>query len=66
MRELDMVDAGSAAAVVSFFSVHHLDPEGVCVALREWRRVLRSEGQLLIAAWEGVGAIDYLKQTQQR
>jgi ubiquinone/menaquinone biosynthesis C-methylase UbiE len=59
MRDLATVDVSSAAAVLNFFSVHHLDPEGVGVALREWHRVLRSGGQLLLAAWEGVGAIDY-------
>ena len=59
MRDLPMVDAGSAAAVISFFSLHHLDAAGVSVALREWHRVLRPGGQLLIATWEGEGAIDY-------
>ena len=59
MRDLVAVDAGSAAAVLNFFSLHHLDPEGVGVALREWHRVLRPGGQLLIATWEGAGAIDY-------
>ncbi|MFT7696445.1 MAG: hypothetical protein ACI8P2_005081, partial [Candidatus Latescibacterota bacterium] len=45
MRELSMVGADSAAAVISFYSLHHLDLEGVSVALRgstssplrEWR-----------------------------
>ena len=59
MRDLVIAEAGTAAAVLSFFSVHHLDSEGVVAALREWYRVLRPGGQLLIAAWEGVGAIDY-------
>ena len=59
MRDLDMVDAGKAAAVMSFFSIHHLDARGVRCALREWHRVTRASGQLLLAAWEGVGTIDY-------
>ena len=59
MRELDMVGTGSAAAVVSYFSIHHLEPKGVSAALSEWHRALAPGGQVLIAAWEGVGAIDY-------
>jgi ubiquinone/menaquinone biosynthesis C-methylase UbiE len=59
MRDLAAVEAGSAAAVLSFFAVHHLEPRGVRMALREWHRVLCSGGHLLIAAWEGAGAIDY-------
>jgi hypothetical protein len=54
-----MVVSGSAAAVLNFFAVHHLDPDGVLKAMFEWRRVLCSGGQLLVAAWEGTGAIDY-------
>lgn len=59
VRDLDMVSTGSAAAVVSFFSVHHLEPEGLCAALSEWHRSLAPGGQVLIAAWEGAGVIDY-------
>ena len=59
MRDLSMVESGSAAAVLNFFAVHHLDADGVLEAMFEWFRVLDSGGQLLVAAWEGVGAIDY-------
>ena len=59
MRDLGTVDTGSAVAVLSFFAVHHLDPHGVNVALGEWHRVLRPGGQLVMAVWEGAGAIDY-------
>ena len=59
MRDLSAVDTNTAVAVLNFFALHHLDPEDVCLALREWHRVLRPEGQLLIATWEGAGAIDY-------
>ena len=44
---------------LNFFAVHHLDAEGIVAALREWNRVLRPAGQLVIAAWEGTGPIDY-------
>lgn len=59
MRKLHMVEDHSAAAVISFFALHHLGPDDVQRALGEWRRVLVKGGQLLVAAWEGVGAIDY-------
>jgi len=59
MRDLSTVESGSAAAVLSFFAIHHLDPVGVGEALAEWHRVLRSGGQLIVAAWEGAGSIDY-------
>lgn len=59
MRDLSNVDSASAAAVINFFAVHHLDPEGVHKAVKEWYRVLCNGGQLLVAAWEGAGKIDY-------
>lgn len=59
MRDLSTVGSGSAAAVLSFFAIHHLAPEGVVTAIREWRRILTQGGQLVIAAWEGAGPIDY-------
>lgn len=59
MCELPSVDSSTAAAVLNFFAIHHLDPQGLQKALKEWHRVLRSGGQLLIAAWEGEGEIDY-------
>lgn len=59
MCRLDMVQDARAAAVICFFALHHLEPEGVQAALHEWRRVLVPGGQLLLATWEGDGAIDY-------
>ena len=59
MRNLGGVESGSSAAVLSFFAIHHIDPEEVLAALQEWHRVLRPGGQLVIAAWEGTGPIDY-------
>lgn len=59
MRELSRIEPGSAAAVLSFFAIHHLDASEVRPALEGWGRALCSGGQLLIAAWEGAGAIDY-------
>jgi len=59
MRDLSMVESGSAAGLLNFFAVHHLDPAGLQTALGEWHRVLRGGGQLLIGAWEGEGVIDY-------
>jgi ubiquinone/menaquinone biosynthesis C-methylase UbiE len=59
MRELPSVKPGSSSAVLNFFALHHLDREGVNVALREWHRILAPGGQLVIATWEGSGVIDY-------
>ncbi len=59
MCKLDMVQDATAAGVICFFALHHLDAKGAQVALQEWRRVLVAGGQLLIATWEGDGVIDY-------
>ncbi len=59
MRNLEFAKTGSAAGAISFFAIHHLDPEEVRCALDEWWRVLTSGGKLLLAAWEGSGTIDY-------
>lgn len=63
MRELPDIKAGKAAAVISFFSLHHLDKAGIRAALKEWSRVLANEGELLMALWEGTGSIDYEGQS---
>ena len=42
MRDLGAIESGSAAAVLSFFAIHHIGPEEVLVALQEWHRVLRA------------------------
>lgn len=59
MRDLKEVEDGVAAAVMNFFALHHLDPKGNGEALAEWCRVLQPGGRLVVAAWEGTGAIDY-------
>lgn len=59
MRSLDSVETGSCAAALNFFAIHHLDADGAAQAFREWSRVLAPGGQLVVAAWEGSGAIDY-------
>ena len=59
MRDLGHIPSGSSAAILSFFAIHHLSPEEAVPALAGWGRILRPGGQLLIAAWEGTGAIDY-------
>lgn len=59
MRDLPDIESCSAAAVLNFFSIHHLDVEGVQESMHEWSRIMVPGGQLSIAAWEGNGLIDY-------
>ena len=59
MRDLSSVGSGSSSAALNFFALHHLDFEGVKLAFREWYRILGPGGQLVVATWEGSGAIDY-------
>lgn len=53
------IAAGTCAAVINFFSLHHIAPDSLAPCFAEWHRVLRAGGQLVIATWEGEGAIDY-------
>jgi ubiquinone/menaquinone biosynthesis C-methylase UbiE len=59
MRDLPEIESCSAAAVLNYFAIHHLDAVGVRESLQEWFRILVAGGQLLLAAWEGTGLIDY-------
>ena len=59
MRDLSGVGSASCSAVLNVFALHHLDSEGVESAFREWYRILGPGGQLVVATWEGSGAIDY-------
>ncbi len=59
MRVLDHVASDSAAAVLSFFALHHLSAEDIAPTLAEWRRVLVPGGCLSLATWEGSGQVDY-------
>ena len=59
MRDLYEIESCSAAAVINYFAIHHLDAGGVRESIHEWYRVLAPGGQLILAAWEGTGLIDY-------
>jgi ubiquinone/menaquinone biosynthesis C-methylase UbiE len=59
MRTLEDIESCSAAALLNWFAVHHLSAASVREAMHEWYRVLAPGGQLLLAAWEGAGPIDY-------
>ena len=63
MRALPGIDSASVAAVINFFAVHHLDADGIRASMLEWNRVLVQKGRILVAAWEGSGAIDYGKES---
>ena len=55
---------GKCAVVISFFGLHHIAPNGLARCLAEWLRVLQPGGQLVLATWEGEGAIDYGGQAE--
>ena len=59
MLDLSTISSGSTAAVISFFAIHHLDPEEAQTVFRVWHRIMCNQGQLVIAVWEGKGTIDY-------
>jgi ubiquinone/menaquinone biosynthesis C-methylase UbiE len=59
MRKLSEIVSGSAAAVLNWYAIHHLEARGLRESMREWFRVLAPGGHLFVAAWEGVGRIDY-------
>ena len=63
MRVLDAVSAESCAAIISFYSLHHIVADELESCFSEWHRVLVAGGQLVIATWEGEGAIDYGYET---
>lgn len=63
MRSLPDLKSASVAAVINFFAIHHLDLDGINQAMNEWNRVMVQHGRLILAAWEGTGAIDYGKES---
>jgi ubiquinone/menaquinone biosynthesis C-methylase UbiE len=63
MRDLSMIPSNHCAALINYFAIHHISPRDVLISLQEWHRVLAECGQLIIAAWEGNGLIDYGEQS---
>lgn len=59
MCRVDGIADGSAAAVISYFALHHLDEGDIDAAFSEWRRWLVPGGRLVVASWTGDGKIDY-------
>jgi ubiquinone/menaquinone biosynthesis C-methylase UbiE len=59
MRDLRFQPSMSCSAVLSFYGIHHLGTQELQQALHEWSRVLVPGGQLVVAAWEGSGSVDY-------
>ena len=57
MRDLHEIESGTAAAVIGFVALHHIGTDDMVPTLCEWHRVIRDQGQVLLATWEGVGAI---------
>jgi ubiquinone/menaquinone biosynthesis C-methylase UbiE len=63
MRDLSTIESDSSSAILNFYALHHLDAAGIKMAFKEWQRVLTQGGQLVVATWEGQGAIDYGDQS---
>ena len=59
MRALPDIKSTSAAGIINFFAIHHINADELFTALMEWHRLLKPGGQLLLACWEGRGSIDY-------
>jgi ubiquinone/menaquinone biosynthesis C-methylase UbiE len=59
MRDLHEIEPGTAAAVIGFFALHHIGTDDMVPTLCEWHRVIRDQGQVVLATWEGAGVIDY-------
>lgn len=59
MRDMSPFAPGSMAAILSFFALHHLSPSDAQVAFQAWNQALQVGGQIVVAAWEGDGNIDY-------
>lgn len=59
MRDLHEIESATAAAVIGFFALHHIGVDDMVPTLCGWQRVIRNGGQLVLATWEGAGAIDY-------
>jgi ubiquinone/menaquinone biosynthesis C-methylase UbiE len=59
MSAVPQIPNESCAAVLSFYAIQHVEIEELHHCLDEWKRILVLGGQLLLAAWEGEGAIDY-------
>ncbi len=63
MSDLAEISDDTCAAVISFFSLHHIGASELVACFTEWHRVLVLRGQLVIATWEGEGTIDYGDQS---
>lgn len=59
MLSMHQFSPNSAAAMISFFAIQHLDSENVHQAFKEWHRLLQNQGILILGCWQGDGAIDY-------
>jgi SAM-dependent methyltransferase len=56
MRQLDCRD-GEIAGIVAFYSLIHIERDGVPAVLREFHRVIAPDGRLLLAVHGGRGSI---------
>jgi SAM-dependent methyltransferase len=56
MAALDVEDAG-LAGLVAFYSIIHIPREGVPGVVREFRRVIRPHGELVLAVHAGTGSV---------
>lgn len=63
MLEMSQFSSSSLSALVNLFAIQHITKPQLSEVFYEWNRVLEPNGILMLAGWNGTGAIDYGDET---